>query len=306
MKTAKILCLIGVILLLELGMCAWSASATFKGAGTREDPYLIENAGDLSRLATMVNDKGVRFENNWFRQVEDIDLKGIDWIPIGLYDTDHVFYGVYDGNGKVISHMRIQGQEYAGFFGSLGGICMNLGLVNGKIEGTWCGGISSHAASVKALIYNCYTELDIRGIRVGGIADNFIGSIFNCWSTSNLKGETKGTIVSYGVGKIDDCFSQEDMKSDEESTAEGKTLEEICQKLNGTLYVDSRIGYKDVNEWQISNDRLWLGEKKRINVIKLVRDKFFYIAMLVVFAWCMCFAVYACFFRRRNEREAED
>ena len=110
------------------GRNVWS-----NGAGTENDPYLIESAGNLAFLAYMVN-KGYDTEGLFFRQTADLDLGGEEqsWEPIGLGDrwanedgcdrgvleTGSSFRGHFDGNGHVVSNIYVDERyTYSGLFG---------------------------------------------------------------------------------------------------------------------------------------------------------------------------------------------
>lgn len=78
------------------------------GNGTLADPYLVASAGDLMQV-----------HNNptaHFKQVADIDLKGIDWSPVDLQ-------GGYDGNGHSVSNLSIteSAAGNVGLFGTVTG-----------------------------------------------------------------------------------------------------------------------------------------------------------------------------------------
>lgn len=182
------------------------------GNGTYEDPYLIESAEQLVTFSRMVNE-GRTFENNYIRQIADIDLGEIDnWQPIGKFGGDTAFLGIYDGAGHVIKNLKVEETEEdynLGLFGQLGGKVYNLGLEGGEITGSCCGVIASHTFGGNAAIINCYSDVDVIAYRAGGIADNFCGVIRNCFSVGDLKGIITANIVSYcanGACDVDNVY----------------------------------------------------------------------------------------------------
>lgn len=185
----------------------------YAGKGTREFPYIIASAQDLAELAARVN-AGNTFEGCYFAQTDDIDLSCYDnWTPIGVYDDDgqYAFFGIYDGNSHVIKNLVVDGTKLSngnvGLFGRLGGIVCNLGIESGEIKGNCIGGITSHSASGKAMIVNCYNKASLSGNRCGGIADNFgSGKIIACYNTGTLTGGQTGDISSYAAGVIYGCY----------------------------------------------------------------------------------------------------
>lgn len=204
----------------------------FNGIGTKESPFLIENKQQLIDFRNAVNE-GWKCEGVYFKQTNDIDLGSLDkWIPIGRFDKGNYFYGVYDGNGKIIYNLNYEAdeEEYnGGFFGVLGGKVLNLGI-EGYINGNCCGSITSHSIGDKAGIYNCWSNVDITAYRAGGIADNFTGDIINCVSIGKLYGQESANLVSYNINGINckDCYINVD----------GIISPQICQHLyiNKVLY----------------------------------------------------------------------
>lgn len=51
--------------------------------------------------------------------MEDIDLSGVKWAPMGWWSahSDNRFMGVFNGNGHTISNLKVDTGTYAGFFG---------------------------------------------------------------------------------------------------------------------------------------------------------------------------------------------
>ncbi len=189
------------LMVLPLNVCA--KEDVFEGMGTKVDPYRIADADDLLLLETSVNEEGVTFEDNFFALVNDIDLSGIDFTPIGIYDSGNYFFGTLDGNGYRIKNITINVPGNNALFGMLGGSVLNLEIDGGMIEGSCNGVFSSHAASGNALVMNCSSRnVTVRGTRAGGIVDNFGGSVINCVSEGCILEGTDqiGGISSYGIG----------------------------------------------------------------------------------------------------------
>jgi hypothetical protein len=184
----------------------------FSGSGTSADPYIINTAEELKYLADRVNAVGYmasyvaalaakemynsRTEKRHFKLGGDIDLSSYNWTPIGYgsnsVKADH-FYGVFDGDGKIIGGLR--STELAGlFFTCSSATIKNLGLTDVNIKSWTVGGI---AASIRGntVISNCYVtgNLEASGSSsegIGGIVGGAISGsrISNCYSTATLKG----------------------------------------------------------------------------------------------------------------------
>mgnify|MGYP005774674709 FL=1 len=114
----------------------------------------------------------------------DIDLTGVEWMPIG--NEDIPFYGTFDGAGHTISGLHIDKQEgvCCGLFGACVGTIENL-TVTGSItcvEGddhSAVGGIAGLV--VGGHIENCKTDIIIDsnrlslGMYAGGVVGNVQG-----------------------------------------------------------------------------------------------------------------------------------
>ncbi len=110
-----------------------------KGDGTEERPFQISTKEQLMGLSELVA-KGMIIEDGegtypgdytgcYFRLTRNIDLGGMEWMPIGFYQNDvdfltgevHPFIGHFDGNGKTVSNFVVYRPEWkdVGLFGVL-------------------------------------------------------------------------------------------------------------------------------------------------------------------------------------------
>ena len=127
------------------------------GTGTYEDPYLVEHAGHLYWMSGQITTgTGASFKGQYFKQTQDIDLKGLSIPSIGYYYSSDsalaAFSGYYDGQGFKIHNGTIQANSAAtaasttnaypdrqygyGLFGVLyGGTVQNVHLDDMVIEG---------------------------------------------------------------------------------------------------------------------------------------------------------------------------
>lgn len=208
---SRVACLImSMIFLLILFLSAvdtyydmYKPNAKMDEAGTESNPYLIDSVESLMAFSADVN-SGNSYSGKTVRLTQDIDMAGIQWIPIGLPDGDHFFYGIFDGDGHVIKNLTAIDDSMSndlGFFGMLGGTVINLGIEGGELRGNCCGVISVGAASVEARIVNCYVRgVTVNGVRAGGIVDDFDGTVTRCISDScTLNGQITGAVSSYFV-----------------------------------------------------------------------------------------------------------
>ncbi len=80
----------------------WEPAGAPSGTGTEADPYVIEDSGNLLWLSSMCRDRKSNWsDGKYFLQNNDINLAGINWIPI------RNFSGIYDGNGFRIKNMTM-------------------------------------------------------------------------------------------------------------------------------------------------------------------------------------------------------
>ena len=104
----------------------YAAEVFAGGTGTQDDPYLVETAEQLAKVAKDVNDGTTEYDGVSFRLEDDIDLSAHYWRPIGCFLTssdNRTFRGNIDGNDKTITGLTVDESErelQAGFFGKIG------------------------------------------------------------------------------------------------------------------------------------------------------------------------------------------
>ena len=91
----------------------------------------ITSAAQLFRLAQLVN--AGEFTGDVTLGI-DIDLAGVEWTPIGT--AGNPFSGVFNGNGKTISNLKITSGNFIGLFGYVADAeITNVHLVNAQVSG---------------------------------------------------------------------------------------------------------------------------------------------------------------------------
>ena len=187
------------------------------GNGTKGNPILIANAGELAYFAKQVNGKGnltvdhingdIIYENGfsckYFALSSDIDLNGKDWTPIGVYRNE--FRAHFDGQGHVVKGLKVDmsnGSDviFAGLFGCIyDGTIQNLGvelskdgIKAGSTDGSvYAGGIVGKitGSNGAATIRNCYVTGEggvvITGYSLSGFA--YAGGIAG-WANQSFGG----------------------------------------------------------------------------------------------------------------------
>ena len=180
--------------------------------------------------------------------MNDLDLSGINWDPIGTGGAgdNKYFKGVFDGNGHTIKNLTINrpDEDYIGLFGSIssGAEIKNLGLTDVDVIGNdYVGGLVGFGA-YSSQVSNCFVTGSVTGVfmvggicgwlafasttnsyadvsvkgdsNVGGIVGSlaFAGAVSNCYASGNVSGNTNvGGVVGMSVtGTVENCFWLED------------------------------------------------------------------------------------------------
>jgi len=192
-------------------------------ADSKADTFRISSAEELAGLAAIVNNflwnikpfdlkagkiKSSNFKDKTVILAGNIDLSGYcrenwyfvrtaeggkkvkGWVPIGT--GKFAFLGTFDGNGKTISGLHIDGPEsVAGLFGYVGGAVKNLSLQDINISAAdYVGGVAGIVAD-GGTVSNCHTAGTISGNEfVGGVA-GYVGdssSVADSYSSAAVSG----------------------------------------------------------------------------------------------------------------------
>ncbi len=180
------------------------------GNGSKINNYKIYNAEDFILFKDLVN-SGIDFSQKQWEQKCDIDLAEYGEVdPIGIFDSEHYFWGKYNGNGYLISHLNMIRNDNCGLFGQLAGTVLNVQLVDGYIEGANIGSIASHSAPFSSpQIINCYSNVTLHGVdRTGGLVDNFGGgTVILSLYEGNIENTEGFSLCSYDSGRIINSYA---------------------------------------------------------------------------------------------------
>jgi hypothetical protein len=188
---------------------------TFVGEGTEVSPYEISNPDLLLKMDRLVNSADATARDTYraayYTLTTDIDMTNMPWSPLGGSATTTAFTGGFDGGGKTISNLKLNGTTYLGFFGFVTGATIkNLNLKDFSIEGTnTISGLVAYA-NTATTITNCTASGTIiaSGTNVGGIAGYLNGTVSGCNVEVDISGSGNyiGGIVGYFVlGTIENC-----------------------------------------------------------------------------------------------------
>lgn len=172
-----------------------SASSQYGGgSGTSADPYQIRTISHLTSISGNLQDL-----DKHFKLMEDLDLTGIDFSPIGQSSASS-FRGMFDGNNHKISNIKIHGvQDATGVFGfakeknsNEKAVIKNLTLINVDIKGKDAvGGLVGDTEGV-----------NITGCRVSGKVegDSYTGGIVGHCAKGEIKNSSCSASVTGGTG----------------------------------------------------------------------------------------------------------
>ena len=118
------------------GVTVWDANglSISEGVGVKGDTYGISSKAGLEWLSSQVAN-GNNFTGKTVKLTSDINLNNVDWSPIGGSDSyANNFAGTFDGNGKIISNLKVTNTKCAGLFGTMtAGTIKNLTISGAKL-----------------------------------------------------------------------------------------------------------------------------------------------------------------------------
>ena len=205
------------------------ADAFAGGSGTESDPYQIETAAQLARLAYLINTSSTNstYRSLYYKQTANIDLSAHYWAGIGSGET-YYFSGIYDGGGFTITGLFTRAgstttYSYQGLFGYIYGTSSlyaevhDVTISGSEIQGyEYIGAIAGFTRY--AYIYNCanLSPIVASGIFSGGIIGyNYspgLVRVYNCYNTGNVSGlGNVGGIAGFSNQYIYNCYNTGDI-----------------------------------------------------------------------------------------------
>lgn len=182
-----------------------AGSAPDSGSGTPADPYIIDEPSELIWMSENYSS----ILEKYFRQTADLDMSGLDFVPIGNGTTGGLgsqFTGEYDGQSFEIKNLTINSNlAYIGLFQYLVGTVKNVTLTNASITSTGTYTYSSAAGIAGYLangtIQNCGVSgsVSLTGAAAysytAGIAGSVWGTIQDCYSRAALSNANSGGAI---------------------------------------------------------------------------------------------------------------
>lgn len=214
--------------------------------GSDANVYYIKSAAELAWVAQQVNEGNDTFKDKTLRLMNDINLNGHEWTPIGNVTSypGISFHGTFDGQGYTISNLKasddLPSWAAAGLFGSICGTVKNLTLKDVEIRSYhYAGAVAAYSSKNGSVIENCHVDGGTittvpeasgdsydNGDKAGGIIGYYVvnDKVSNC-TAKDL------TITAYcDLGGITGCGPQSGMTG--------------CSVENITLVQDNTNGYK--------------------------------------------------------------
>ena len=238
--------------------------------------YYISNANGLKWVASEVNKYSNYehpFEEETIYLLNDIDLGGMEWTPIGDYRfSANRFCGTFDGQGHTISNFKItkktdkndSNKSSYGFFGNLEGTVKNLTIANatvnsyaytGALVGRLNSGLIENCHVISSTVSNTYWQGGILIGQVNGEGNNPV--VKNC-SVKNSSIKSKSAIgaiagpvtATEGAATFEECYVENCQVIQEGSF--GGSYDNYFGSMFGYLEADanSRI---DVNNCSVEN-----------------------------------------------------
>ena len=229
--------------------------------------YTVTSAEGLKNIAKLVNEEWKLGIN--ITLTADIDLKGIDWTPIGK-DDNKSYTGTFDGGNHTITGLTVTTNgQYAGLFGCLGkaGTVKNVVLEGVQITSDNSSGSVGGVAgdSFGGNIENCSVSGSVSGsFSVGGVVGYHSGGpITGCSSSATVKGMIRAAGVAgttNNVASLTACYATGDVTVENDGTSYacaggivgmngGNSTLTACYaagnvsgKGSGTIYVGGAVG----------------------------------------------------------------
>ena len=169
-----------------------------------EGVYEIYDVEQLCLFSQMVS-AGETFSGKTVRLMEDIDMKGRSFLPIGGNGSGTDFRGTFDGNHHVVKNLFVfePSGERVGFFGHCNGATVqNFGIESGTVFGNNASaGLMGYGSSVT--VQNCFNRAKV--ISYEGNAAGLVGqlggssTILDSYNHADVKcdGAIAGGLVGY-------------------------------------------------------------------------------------------------------------
>jgi hypothetical protein len=186
-----------------------------RGAGTKDDPFLIGMAEELNMIG--------RFPYDWdkhFRMIADVNLGGYTGTAFNIIGAPGMpFSGTFDGDYHAISgfYYSYTNKSHVGIFGYIWGPDAEIRNVNLLSPRIWLSSGESLGGLVGSVHQGLVADCSVTGLNVyargssdvGGVAGCNSGTLIHCRATGTLDVQTAaGGLVGHNSGgTLRDCSS---------------------------------------------------------------------------------------------------
>ena len=209
-----------------------------------EKLYEISKVAGLTHFRDMVTG-GKDFAGETVKLLENLNLASID----NYLGTKGKFSGIFDGNGKNISNLKISGTANStAFFGSVWAAKIkNLTITGANVTSTGYDYTGILAGNGYANIENCTVNGTVQGVEQAGAVIGYLscGSIMNCKVNANVSGTSRVGILT-GKANVDSEYQ-----------IEGNTIKGSA--TSNDIYAGGVVGQimcATGNTWTIKNNSI--------------------------------------------------
>ena len=206
-----------------------SSGYAFSGQGTKESPYLIESATDLSALSRLTTNKTNYGEGTYYKLTVNIDLSVGGWIPICDNDTSaggwqaigNFFSANFNGSNKTITFNETNAPLCFGLFMGLTNCTVENLKLSGTINGQhYHGALATYfnggvtAKNITTNVNMAVSNTSDAQARTGGIVGQINGDknkLINCSNSGNVtvlstQSHVGGLVgFAYGETVLENC-----------------------------------------------------------------------------------------------------
>ena len=137
---------------------AVQGNASIEQPASEKDTLYVYTQNDMKLFAISVN-KGNNLSGKTVKLMDNVDLENEAWTPIG--NSSNKFQGTFDGNGKTISNLYVEGKNGLGLFGYVyvGASIQNLTIDGAYVAGEdYLGAVVGTGYFAKDGVQNCVVK----------------------------------------------------------------------------------------------------------------------------------------------------
>ena len=202
------------------------------GDGSAEYPYILATPEDMLKMSERLSAE----EKVYFRMTADIDMTGINWIPLNAgspYDKEIDF----DGAGHTISNFHCEYTSYPSFFGVLNGYCHDVTFRDASIDcsaDSGCGILGGYAGTgaihAEVMRVHVHGNVTLTGNKTG------VGGMFGTVANANICASSAECNVYSGKNYVGGLCGY----TKNTSSGEGNHIKDCW--VGGSIRGDQRVG----------------------------------------------------------------